>query len=234
MVEDKFIMLDLDDENSKHIAEVIGNKTCKKIIDYLTDKKESSETEISESLKIPINTAEYNLNKLIRAGLIVKTKNFFWSVKGKKIDLYRLSRKHIIISPCKRPSIKSLNSIVPVLAGFLILAVLCILFYNNAGLENERDLSSVNLGDSDSGLKFEEELNKLETQAEQEVYVIANNQLYVLEIEGNERVDIVGQLDLEQVQGFKSDIETKNMLIFNNNSLNEEEIKKEVSDILFP
>jgi len=97
--EDKFIMIGLGDERSKKIAEVIGNKTCKKIIDYLSEVKEASEKDIADKLSIPINTAEYNLNKLIESGLIEKTKNFFWSVKGRKIDMYRLSNKRIIISP---------------------------------------------------------------------------------------------------------------------------------------
>ena len=36
MKEDKFILMGLNDENSKHVASVLGNKTCKKIIDYLS------------------------------------------------------------------------------------------------------------------------------------------------------------------------------------------------------
>ena len=76
--------------------------------------KEASEKDISDALKIPINTAEYNLNKLIKSGLVEKTKNFFWSVKGKKIPMYKLARKHIIISPSKKPSMDYLKSILPI------------------------------------------------------------------------------------------------------------------------
>jgi len=96
---EKFILMDMNDERSKKIAEVLGNKTCKKIIDYLSEIKEASEKDISDKLSIPMNTAEYNLNKLIESGLVEKTKNFFWSVKGRKIDMYRLSNKKILISP---------------------------------------------------------------------------------------------------------------------------------------
>lgn len=99
MSNEKFILIDMNDERSKKIAEVLGNKTCKKIIDYLSDVKEASEKDISDKLSIPINTVEYNLNKLIESGLVEKTKNFFWSVKGRKIDMYRLSNKKILISP---------------------------------------------------------------------------------------------------------------------------------------
>jgi len=121
--EDKFIMIGLGDERSKKIAEVIGNKTCKKIIDYLSEVKEASEKDIADKLSIPINTAEYNLNKLIESGLIEKTKNFFWSVKGRKIDMYRLSNKRIIISP--KSSFRGvLPAFMAVLAGSFIIKVL--------------------------------------------------------------------------------------------------------------
>ena len=86
MSKDKFILMGMDDKRSKKIAEVLGNKTSKKILDYLTDIKEASEKDISDSLNMPINTIEYNLKKLLEAGLVEKTKNFFWSKRGKKIN----------------------------------------------------------------------------------------------------------------------------------------------------
>jgi DNA-binding transcriptional ArsR family regulator len=114
---DKFILMDLTDERSKKIAEILGNKTCKKIIDYLSEVKEASEKDISDKLSIPINTVEYNLKKLIESGLIEKTKNFFWSVKGRKIDMYRLSNKKILISP--RTLVRG---IIPALVGVLLVS----------------------------------------------------------------------------------------------------------------
>ena len=116
-------MVDLGDERSKKIAEVLGNNTCKKIIDYLADVKEVSEKDISDKLSIPINTAEYNLKKLVESGLVEKTKNFFWSVKGRKIDMYRLSNKKIVIST--KSSFKGiLPAFIAVLAGSFVIKVL--------------------------------------------------------------------------------------------------------------
>jgi len=110
---EKYILLDLYDEKSKKIAEAFGNKTCKKIIEYLSEIKESSEEDLAKELKIPINTAEYNLKKLISAGLVEKTSNFFWSKKGKKIPIYKLAKKYIVISPKKREIPSKLKSILP-------------------------------------------------------------------------------------------------------------------------
>lgn len=109
----KYLLLSLEDERSKHLAEVLGNKTCKKIIDFLAEKSEASEKDIADGLGMPINTIEYNLKKLQKAEIAEKTKNFFWSKKGKKIPTYKLSNKSIVISPGSRLKTK-VKSILPV------------------------------------------------------------------------------------------------------------------------
>jgi DNA-binding transcriptional ArsR family regulator len=116
-------MVSMDDERAGKIAEVLGNKTCKKIIDLLSEK-EASEKEIADKLKIPMNTAEYNLKKLLHSGLIEKTKKFFWSAKGKKIVMYKLSNKSIVISP-KGKINSEIKTILPVaiVSGVLALIV---------------------------------------------------------------------------------------------------------------
>ncbi len=132
--DDKFIMMNLDDERSKNIADVLGNKTCRKIIDYLSDVKEASEKDIADALSMPLNTVEYNLNKLIKSGLIEKTKNFFWSVKGRKIDMYKLANKHIIISPKSKPKMEMIKTIVPVvLIAAVLLAIVGYAIYSESG-----------------------------------------------------------------------------------------------------
>jgi predicted transcriptional regulator len=109
---DNYILVSLEDEKSKSISEVIGSKTCKKIISHLSEEKEASQKDLSEALKIPLNTMEYNIKKLLSSGFIQKRKNFFWSKKGKKIIMYELSNKSIIISHKKTVSDK-IKSIIP-------------------------------------------------------------------------------------------------------------------------
>src|SRR4030042_1138609 len=112
MEEDSFMLVSLNDEKSKEIAEVLSSSTCKKIINYLAQHKEASQKDLSDALKIPMNTLDYNIKKLLNSGFIEKRKNFFWSKKGKKIIMYELSNKSIIISPKKSPS-KKIKSILP-------------------------------------------------------------------------------------------------------------------------
>src|SRR3989344_2456824 len=97
-MDDKFILMGLGDENSKEIAEIMKSKTAKKIIDYLAERKETSEKEIADSLGMPLNTVEYNLNKLVKSRLVKKSDRILWSEKGKRIGMYQMARKHIIIS----------------------------------------------------------------------------------------------------------------------------------------
>jgi DNA-binding transcriptional ArsR family regulator len=98
MEEDKYIMVSMDDERSKHLAGVLDNPTAKKILTLLA-QKDASETDIANDLQIPISTAEYNIQKLVASGLVEQAKDFFWSVKGKKIPIYKLSKKYIVITP---------------------------------------------------------------------------------------------------------------------------------------
>jgi len=100
MVEN-ILNINLNDANSSVIAEVLGNKTCKKILSLIAEqegKEGLSETDVARKLKLAANTVNYNIKKLISAGLIEPTKSFFWSVKGKKIKMYKLANKKIIIS----------------------------------------------------------------------------------------------------------------------------------------
>ncbi len=112
MENDNYLLVSLDDEKSKSIAEVLSSKTSKKIIEYLSNNKEASQKDLSDELKIPLNTIGNNIKKLLAAGFIKKRKNFFWSKKGKKIIMYELSKKSIIISP-KKSNLKKIKSILP-------------------------------------------------------------------------------------------------------------------------
>ena len=89
-MEEKYIMVSLEDEKTKRIAEVLSNKTCKKILDYLIENKNSTQNDISKNLNIPLNTLDYNIKKLLESGLIKKGSNFFWSKNGKKIAVYSI------------------------------------------------------------------------------------------------------------------------------------------------
>lgn len=124
MSDDKFMLISLDDPKMKGLSDVLGNKSCKRIVDYLAENVEASEKDLADALSMPINTVEYNLKKLLDSGLVQKRNNFFWSRKGKKIAMYELSNKSIIISPKKAISekVKSLlPSVMAIVAGSVLI-----------------------------------------------------------------------------------------------------------------
>lgn len=120
----KFIMLNMGDESSKDIAEVMSNKTSKKIINLLAEK-ELTESEISNELDIPLNTVDYNIKKLLKTGLVEKASHW-WSVKGKKMHSFRITNKYIVITP-KKSALDKLKGFFPV-AGAIAFGALLVNF----------------------------------------------------------------------------------------------------------
>lgn len=143
MVE-KILNIDIDDKNSSKIAEILGNKTCKKILGLIADKDSISEGDIAKELKIPANTINYNIKKLISAGFIEETKTWFWSVKGKKIKTYRLANKKIIIS-----TKKSFKTLLVSIFGVGILGFAIKLISNVYGINFGSSLELVNSKSAD-------------------------------------------------------------------------------------
>mgnify|MGYP001559716106 CR=1 FL=1 len=90
-------MIDLDDPRTQKLADVISNATCKKILSLLAEH-ELSESELARRLNVPLNTINYNMKKLVAAGIAEPVRSL-WSAKGRAVKVYRVSRKSIVISP---------------------------------------------------------------------------------------------------------------------------------------
>ena len=113
MANKNFLLLSLEDKKTKKIANVVSNESCRKILDFLS-QREATESELAEKLQIPISTVHYNLQQLMETGLI-NTEEFHYSKKGKEVLHYKLANKYIIIAPKSTYGIKEkLKSILPV------------------------------------------------------------------------------------------------------------------------
>ena len=62
MEDNTFMMVSMKD--SKSVADALSNKTSQKILQYLTEKKEATESELAEKLEIPLPTIHYNIQQL--------------------------------------------------------------------------------------------------------------------------------------------------------------------------
>ncbi len=121
--EEKYILVSLEDEKSKKIAESISNKTARKILDYLSSKEDAGAEEISKAINVPLPTVDYNLKNLKSSGLI-ETKQFIWSQKGKRVILYKIAKKLIIIAPKFSDIKKELKNIIPLIGLAGIVSIL--------------------------------------------------------------------------------------------------------------
>lgn len=112
-------MVDLENDSSKEIANVIANDTSRKILDYLSEHV-ASESDIAKALKLAPSTVHYNIKHLLKSNLI-KVKEFFWSDKGNKVNTYTVSNKLIVIAPKKNEFKNRLKDLlgVLVLGGFI-------------------------------------------------------------------------------------------------------------------
>lgn len=112
--EDKLLVVPLGEE-SKAITQTISNDTAMRILELLADNPMSTSA-IAKKLNIPLTTAQYNIEKLIEAGL-VKVDKTKYSEKGREVKLYTPAKRFIILVPEKTVR----QAVVDVLKKYLIL-----------------------------------------------------------------------------------------------------------------
>ena len=122
--------MSLEDERAQKIANILSNKSCSKILDFLTEN-ESTESEIAKKLNLPISTVHYNLQQLLKAELIIWEK-YHYSEKGKEVKHYTVANKYIIITP-KGQNEGFLDKIKSIIPTFFLIGIGAgiINWYNN-------------------------------------------------------------------------------------------------------
>ncbi len=114
-----FLLVSLNEDKAKELAQVVSNDTSRKILDYLAEN-EATESEMAKALKLPISTVHYNLQHLMKGGLVV-VEEYHYSEKGREVNHYKLANKYIIIAPKSTWGLKQkLRKILPAL-GFVAL-----------------------------------------------------------------------------------------------------------------
>ncbi|MEM4267854.1 MAG: helix-turn-helix domain-containing protein [Candidatus Woesearchaeota archaeon] len=124
MSEENFLLVSLKEDKAKKLAQVISNDTSRKILDFLTKRKDATESEIARQLGLPISTVHYNLQHLHEAKLI-QAEEFHYSKKGKEVLHYSLTNKFVVIAPKETPEVffQKLKEIMPV---FIMVALAAI------------------------------------------------------------------------------------------------------------
>jgi len=116
----KLLVLPLDESLSKLVSRALANETSIRILNILAEEP-MPVSKISEILNIPITTAQYNVERLLDAGL-VRVKEVKWSRKGREVKIYEPQEKYIIITPKKSDRhrvLTELKKLLPVISiGF--------------------------------------------------------------------------------------------------------------------
>ncbi len=119
--DEKFLVVPLG-KKSKAITQTVSNDTAMEIMELLADGPLAT-SKVAERLGIPLTTAQYNIEKLMEAGLvkIAKTK---YSEKGREVKLYEAMNRAIIILPGKSGT----GAVIDALRRYIILlpvAIVC-------------------------------------------------------------------------------------------------------------
>lgn len=140
MADESFLMVSLEEEKSKKLAQVLSNDTSRKILDILSKEDMMTETQVAKKLDIPLSTAHYNLGLLVKSDL-VNDNHFTYSEKGKKINHYQLSNKYVIIAPKKSSKIfEKLKDFLPIVLISSFAALLLKFFSRNISLFSAKSM----------------------------------------------------------------------------------------------
>ena len=150
-----FLLLNLKDKKTKEIAKIMNNETSKKILDFLSDH-ETTETQIAKRLGLPISTVHYNLNQLIKTGLVI-VEEFHYSEKGKEVNHYKLANKFILISPSPSTDLpSSLKKIFPMAIILILLSFATLFFpFQNVFFSAKTSSLDTTLGTTEAGTNYE-------------------------------------------------------------------------------
>ncbi|MEN6611121.1 MAG: helix-turn-helix domain-containing protein [Methanoregulaceae archaeon] len=96
-MDDEVLILQPGDEQAQKIAKAMGSQTAGDILKILGEGDHSL-TDITETLGIPLTTAKYHIGNLLDAG-IIEIAETRYSVKGREVKIYQLSRKLVIVAP---------------------------------------------------------------------------------------------------------------------------------------
>jgi PAS domain S-box-containing protein len=92
------VFLKPGDENTQNIVRAISHKTAGVVVQILSEEGPLSLSDIADRLEISLNAAKYHIANLIKAG-ILEISTTRYSVKGKKVKIYRLKNQVFLVSP---------------------------------------------------------------------------------------------------------------------------------------
>lgn len=118
--EEEIILLEPGQEKAQNIVKAISHQNAGELMQLLSTEGPMMLSDIASRLDLSTNAAKYHVENLRNAGLI-EISNTRYSVKGKKMKVYRLKNQVFIVAP-------KMNSVSDLRAILLKYATLCGLF----------------------------------------------------------------------------------------------------------
>lgn len=125
---EEVIFLEPGEEKAQNIVKAISHQNAGEVVQILSLEGPLRLSDIAERLKISINAAKYHIENLMNAG-ILEISNTRYSVKGKKVKIYRLKNQVFIVAP-KMTSISQVRSALMRYSATLVIfsSVFCVAF----------------------------------------------------------------------------------------------------------
>ncbi len=123
---EEVIFLEPGDEKAQNIVKAMSHQNAGEVVQLLSLEGPLNLTDISERLNISLNAAKYHIENLKNAG-ILEISDTRYSVKGKKVKIYRLKNQVFIVAP-KMTSVAQVRSaLMKYNAAFVIfISVFCV------------------------------------------------------------------------------------------------------------
>ncbi|MDD1694581.1 MAG: helix-turn-helix domain-containing protein [Methanoregula sp.] len=92
------IFLEPGEEKAQNIVKAMSHQNAGEVVQLLSTEGPLRLSDIAERLDISLNAAKYHIENLMTAG-ILEISNTRYSVKGKKVKIYRLKNQVFIVAP---------------------------------------------------------------------------------------------------------------------------------------
>jgi len=95
---EEVIFLEPGQEKAQNIVKAMSHQNAGEVVQLLSTEGPLRLSDIAERLNISLNAAKYHIENLMTAG-ILEISNTKYSVKGKKVKIYRLKNQVFIVAP---------------------------------------------------------------------------------------------------------------------------------------
>jgi predicted transcriptional regulator len=95
---EEIIFLEPGEERAQNIVKAMSHQNAGEVVQLLSQNGPLRLSDIAERMHLSLNAAKYHIENLMTAG-ILEISNTRYSVKGKKVKIYRLKNQVFIVSP---------------------------------------------------------------------------------------------------------------------------------------